>query len=365
MNDRLRTLPADRPGPRGRVGDRPGAAARGPLQPRRGVQRGPPAGRLPDGGPGHRSTSRSPPTRPRSRRSSTRGSPSSTSSSTSRPSAPSARPRTIDPDCPMPYWGMAMANVNNAERAKGLLKVAQEKAEARRDQPPRTPLPRRPRRLLQGGRDVDDKARRQGWLRRPGDDRPGVPRRPRRPRLAGDGHLAERPARTASAAGRRSACSSTRVLAANPLHPGAHHYKIHLWDGHDQTQALESAARLAEASPGIAHAWHMPGHTYTGLKRYADAAYQQEGSARVDHAYMTRDRVMPFHDPQLRPQQPVALREPDQDRPAPRRRSPSPATSSSSPATRRRTPPRTPAPPSATAGAAGPRPSRPSSSGTT
>ena len=38
----------------------------------------------------------------------------------------------------------------------------------------------------------------------------------------------------------------------------------------------------------------MPGHTYTGLKRYADAAYQQEASARVDHAYMIRDRVMPF-----------------------------------------------------------------------
>ena len=38
----------------------------------------------------------------------------------------------------------------------------------------------------------------------------------------------------------------------------------------------------------------MPGHTYTELKRYADAAFQQEGSARVDHAYMMRDRVMPF-----------------------------------------------------------------------
>jgi peroxiredoxin/tetratricopeptide (TPR) repeat protein len=45
---------------------------------------------------------------------------------------------------------------------------------------------------------------------------------------------------------------------------------------------------------GIAHAWHMPGHTYTGLERYADAAYQQEASARVDHAYMIRDHVMPF-----------------------------------------------------------------------
>ena len=50
----------------------------------------------------------------------------------------------------------------------------------------------------------------------------------------------------------------------------------------------------ARSAPGIAHAWHMPGHTYTELKRYADAAYQQEGSARVDHAYMNRDGVMPF-----------------------------------------------------------------------
>ena len=58
--------------------------------------------------------------------------------------------------------------------------------------------------------------------------------------------------------------------------------------------AEKSAGLYAKTAPGIAHAWHMPGHTYTGLKRYADAAYQQEGSARVDHAYMIRDRVMPF-----------------------------------------------------------------------
>ena len=39
--------------------------------------------------------------------------------------------------------------------------------------------------------------------------------------------------------------------------------------------------------------WHMPGHTYSKLKRYQDAAWQQEASARVDHAHMMRDRVMP------------------------------------------------------------------------
>jgi peroxiredoxin len=39
--------------------------------------------------------------------------------------------------------------------------------------------------------------------------------------------------------------------------------------------------------------WHMPGHIYSRLKRYHDAVWQQEASARVDHAQMIRDRVLP------------------------------------------------------------------------
>ena len=124
------------------------------------------------------------------------------------------------------------------------------------------------------------------------DDRPGVPRRHRRPRLAGDGHLAERDGRDRQPAGGRH--RARHGAQVEPMHPGAHHYRIHLWDGVKPIRAEKSAALYAKTAPGIAHAWHMPGHTYTGLKRYADAAYQQEGSARVDHAYMIRDRVMPF-----------------------------------------------------------------------
>ncbi|HLJ11100.1 MAG TPA: peroxiredoxin family protein, partial [Planctomycetaceae bacterium] len=44
---------------------------------------------------------------------------------------------------------------------------------------------------------------------------------------------------------------------------------------------------------GIAHMWHMSGHIFSDLARYADAAWQQEASARVDHAYMHRDHVLP------------------------------------------------------------------------
>jgi len=84
------------------------------------------------------------------------------------------------------------------------------------------------------------------------------------------------------------------VLRANPMHPGAHHYRIHLWDDEKPAVALKSAELFGPSSAGIAHAWHMPGHIYSKLHRYADAARQQEASARADHAQMFRDSTMPY-----------------------------------------------------------------------
>ena len=82
------------------------------------------------------------------------------------------------------------------------------------------------------------------------------------------------------------------VLAKEPLHP-AHHYTIHLWDHRHPENAIRAAARCGVSAPSIAHMWHMPGHIYSRLKRYEDAVFQQEASARVDHAHMMRDGVMP------------------------------------------------------------------------
>ncbi|HYE99130.1 MAG TPA: redoxin domain-containing protein, partial [Planctomycetota bacterium] len=84
------------------------------------------------------------------------------------------------------------------------------------------------------------------------------------------------------------------VLAERPSHPGAHHYTIHLWDQEKAGRALVSAAKYGPSSPGIAHAWHMPGHIYSKLHRHADAAWHQEASSRVDHAQMRRDGTMPW-----------------------------------------------------------------------
>lgn len=82
------------------------------------------------------------------------------------------------------------------------------------------------------------------------------------------------------------------IFRENPRHP-AHHFRIHLWDYRDEKFAVEAAAACGPSAPGIAHMWHMPGHTYSRLHRYNDAAWQQEASARVDHAHMIRDYVMP------------------------------------------------------------------------
>ncbi len=84
----------------------------------------------------------------------------------------------------------------------------------------------------------------------------------------------------------------SEIFRLNPRHP-AHHFRIHLWDYRKEELALTAAANCGPSAPGIAHMWHMPGHTYSRLNRYADAAWQQEASARVDHAHMMRDVIVP------------------------------------------------------------------------
>jgi peroxiredoxin len=195
----------------------------------------------------------------------------------------------IDPDCAMAYWGMAMANENNGRRARAFL------VEARKRQDRLTPREHLYLDALEAHHKEhgDDKARRQAWLE---GLETIVQQHP------DDQNAQAWLAMVAWQNGRSDGIGSRQavdlmidsVLRAEPMHPGALHYRIHLWDGFRAERALPAAKLFGPAAPGIAHAWHMPGHTYSQLKRYADAAYQQEASARVDHAYMIRERVMPF-----------------------------------------------------------------------
>lgn len=203
----------------------------------------------------------------------------------------------FDPQAPMLHWGLAMANLEQPQRARGFIEQAK--------------------------RLVDE------WPA----ERPGISDRERRLVAMLEDRLREDPARDKTERLERYTSELEklvydypddielmallvcqmwqnsgagisiqshlavdalldRVFQVNPRHP-AHHYRIHLWDYRRAEKALESAAWCGPSAPGIAHMWHMPGHIYSKLNRYHDAVWQQEASARVDHAHMMRDRVLP------------------------------------------------------------------------
>ena len=196
----------------------------------------------------------------------------------------------LDPFCATAYWGMALANSGNTKRAKEFLKPAEKYLGG--------VSPREQRyisALLGFYRDEkkDEKERRKEYqkaLQQIVKDFPDD--------LEAKALLAVRMWQDSSDGvpyGDKKNVDTLldQILQANPLHP-ANHYRIHLWDeGARATNALLSAAHCGASAAGIAHMWHMSGHTYSALKRYSDAAWQQEASARVDHAYMMGNYVLP------------------------------------------------------------------------
>jgi peroxiredoxin len=213
-----------------------------------------------------------------------------------------------DPKLAIAYWGMAMANLNNPERARGLIDQAmtlRTKNTSKRERLYIEALNRfTPAKVEEGEVEEDDKEKRKEELREA--------KKKRGERYIADlekiihNHPDDVEAKAFLVvhmwqADRYGVKLTSRyavnalmgeILANNPSHP-VHHYRIHLWDSQRPENALESAAMCGPSSPGIAHMWHMPGHIYSKLKRYADAAWQQEASARVDHAHMNRARLMP------------------------------------------------------------------------
>jgi peroxiredoxin/tetratricopeptide (TPR) repeat protein len=197
----------------------------------------------------------------------------------------------LDPGCAMAYWGMAMSNRSNARRAKGFSQEAMKRKEqvSQREQLYIEAFDR----FIHAKHEEDDEKtkRAETYI----TDLENL--------------ICEFPEDLEAKAFLCEFLWSSRketkltsylpvdamiqdILDSEPLHP-AHHYRIHLWDTKKSERALESAARCGLAAPAIAHMWHMPGHTYSKLHRYHDAVWQQEASARVDHAHMMRYGILP------------------------------------------------------------------------
>jgi peroxiredoxin/tetratricopeptide (TPR) repeat protein len=84
------------------------------------------------------------------------------------------------------------------------------------------------------------------------------------------------------------------ILRRNPNHPGAHHASIHNWDSSNPEQALRSCAGYAKSSPGSGHALHMPGHVYTKVGKWHEAAWAMDAATRFELKYMNERLALPF-----------------------------------------------------------------------
>jgi hypothetical protein len=71
-------------------------------------------------------------------------------------------------------------------------------------------------------------------------------------------------------------------LKSYPEHPGITHYIIHSYDTPALAkQAIEAARRYARIAPAVAHALHMPSHTFTRLGYWEDSIDTNIASARA------------------------------------------------------------------------------------
>jgi peroxiredoxin len=194
----------------------------------------------------------------------------------------------LDTNCAMAYWGMAMANFNNKKRA---VQFAQKSADYRKFAGPREQLYIDGLHKFYSDDGRDQKTKERDYIRSLEKIVQDFP---------DDVEAKAFLARFIWEYRKNNPISShqavdallDQVFTASPMHP-SHHFRIHLWNSEKDERALGSAARCGQSAPSIAHMWHMSGHTYSKLKRYDDAAWQQEASARVDHAHMMRYWVLP------------------------------------------------------------------------
>jgi peroxiredoxin len=193
----------------------------------------------------------------------------------------------LDPDCAMAYWGLARCD-GSGERNKSFIALAQKRSAKVTDRERRYIAAEAMRNGMEKVKGQSDDAAYVGALEQivlayPNDLEAKVLLEWALPneadgksnRIAKDALLHE-------------------VLARNPNHPGAHHFRIHLWDGKNGAAALDSCRIYPRLAPAIGHAQHMPGHIYAQLGMWTEAALAMDRAARVERNYFYSEGRMPF-----------------------------------------------------------------------
>ena len=193
----------------------------------------------------------------------------------------------LDPDAPMPYWGL-VRSVGGGARARAFMKEAikrkakRERARARLHRRVGDSQSRSTRAPRHGRADRRKfvKALESIVMKYPDDIEAKA--------ILGNEMMGETRVGTE--------LLMQQVLAADPKHPGAHHYRIHNWDDEDGALALDSCRAYGDIAPGIGHALHMPGshlRRRRHVPRVGDLA--RLGHARRDRLHGTPDGVPVQH----------------------------------------------------------------------
>jgi peroxiredoxin len=192
---------------------------------------------------------------------------------------------TLDPDCAMCYWGMAQAT--GGARRIALIQEADKRA-------PRVTAHERmyidawARRWIAAG--DDSQAARDETFQRalerlcityPDD-------------IEAKAFLANE--RLASKDKLAIDALLQQVLAVDPNHPGALHYRIHLWDHREPELVLATARRYGTIATDVGHSQHMVGHIYSSLGLWDDAAQTMDAANRTELKYLDRNRLLPSTD---------------------------------------------------------------------
>jgi tetratricopeptide (TPR) repeat protein len=86
-----------------------------------------------------------------------------------------------------------------------------------------------------------------------------------------------------------------RIMELHPLHPGAVHLYVHLFESSSEPQrALPQADLLESLMPKEGHMVHMPSHIYVRVGQYEKAIASNERSVAVDQYFLSVWRDHPF-----------------------------------------------------------------------
>ncbi len=201
----------------------------------------------------------------------------------------------LDPECAMAYWGMALAVESDEERFESLLSEALRRKDAVSEH----------ERLYIEAWVGANAPRLEGRFETKKESDSGPPERnellERLEKLVldyPDDVEAKAFCLLASLGqGGRIANEALfqELVAVAPEHPGAHHYRIHLWDDSEQGDvALESCAKYGRIAWDVGHANHMPGHVYSGLGMWREAGLWMESATRIELRQMQERGLFPY-----------------------------------------------------------------------